>query len=113
MAAIRLRKAFHYPEESDGDSGREELNEQEQEQIILQLQHQNDARNAQYNVIFTILPLASTLAFGPSLFSASSVVQQAWSLLSVVSLFGTACFMRYSPLYPDRKGKNQFPHMMS
>lgn len=50
MAAVRLRKAFQYPEESDGDSGREELDEQEQEQIILQLQHQNDARNAQYSV---------------------------------------------------------------
>lgn len=48
MAAVRLRKAFRYPEDSDED--REELDEQEQEQLIQQLQRQNDARNAQYNV---------------------------------------------------------------
>ena len=48
MAAVRLPKAFRYPEDSDED--REELVEQEQEQLIQQLQRQNDARNAQYNV---------------------------------------------------------------
>lgn len=48
MAAVRLRKAFRYPEDSDGD--REELDEEEQEQVIQQLQRQNDARNAQYSV---------------------------------------------------------------
>lgn len=48
MAAVRLRKAFRYPEDSDED--REELDEQEQEHVIQQLQRQNDARNAQYSV---------------------------------------------------------------
>jgi hypothetical protein len=48
MAAVRLRKAFRYPEESDGE--REELDDEEQEQVIEQLQSQNDARNAQYSV---------------------------------------------------------------
>lgn len=48
MAAVRLRKAFRYPEESDGE--REELDEEEQEQLIEQLQSQNDTRNAQYSV---------------------------------------------------------------
>jgi len=47
MAAVRLRKAFQYPEESDE---REELDEEEQERVIEQLQSQNDARNAQYSV---------------------------------------------------------------
>jgi hypothetical protein len=47
MAAVRLRKAFRYPEESDE---REELDEEEQERVIDQLQSQNDARNAQYSV---------------------------------------------------------------
>lgn len=49
--AVRLRKVFQYPEESDG---REELDEEEQEQVIEQLQSQNDTRNAQYSVLFTI-----------------------------------------------------------
>lgn len=48
MAAIRLRKAFRYPEDSDED--REELDEEEQEQVIQQLQRQNETRNAQYSV---------------------------------------------------------------
>ena len=49
MAAVRLRKAFRYPEDSD-DNSREELDEEEQERVIRQLQLQNDARNSQYNV---------------------------------------------------------------
>lgn len=48
MAAVRLRKAFRYPEESEGE--REELDEEQQERVIEQLQRQNDARNAQYSV---------------------------------------------------------------
>lgn len=48
MAAVRLRKAFRYPE--DSDENREELDEEEQEQLIEQLQRQNHARNAQYHV---------------------------------------------------------------
>lgn len=50
MAAVRLRKVFHYPEDSDHENDREELDEQEQERVIEQLQRQNDARNAHYNV---------------------------------------------------------------
>lgn len=51
MAAVRLRKAFRYPEESDDD--REELDEEEQERVIQQLQQQNESRNAQYSVSMT------------------------------------------------------------
>lgn len=50
MAAVRLRKVFQYPEDSDHENDREELDEQEQERVIEQLQRQNDARNAHYNV---------------------------------------------------------------
>lgn len=52
MAAVRLRKAFRYPEESDDDD-REELDEEEQERVIQQLQQQNESRNAQYSVYST------------------------------------------------------------
>jgi hypothetical protein len=61
MAAVRLRKAFRYPEDLDED--REELDEQEQEQLILQLQRQNDARNAQYNVNIDLPSTITTLIF--------------------------------------------------
>lgn len=59
MAAVRLRKAFHYPEDSDNENERDELDEEEQERVIEQLQRQNDARNAQYNVNKTELTRGS------------------------------------------------------
>ncbi|KAJ5373559.1 hypothetical protein N7517_005565 [Penicillium concentricum] len=103
MAAVRLRKAFRYPEESEGE--REELDEEEQERVIEQLQSQNDARNAQYSMIFTALPLLAATVFVPSVLSASSQSERLFSLLSLVSLLTTAYIMKCSPLQPDRKGK--------
>ncbi|KAF5856635.1 hypothetical protein ETB97_007057 [Aspergillus alliaceus] len=51
MAAARLRKAFHYPEDSDDDKHeREELDEEEQESVIERLRAQNDKRDAEYSV---------------------------------------------------------------
>ncbi|CAG8894693.1 unnamed protein product [Penicillium egyptiacum] len=103
MAAVRLRKAFRYPEESEGE--REELDEEQQERVIQQLQSQNDARNAQYSVVFTALPLLAATVFVPSVLSASSQTERLFSLLSVASLLTTAYIMKCSPLQPDRKGK--------
>jgi hypothetical protein len=60
MAAVRLRKAFRYPE--DSDENREELDEEEQEQLIEQLHRQNHARNAQYHVNIE-LPATHNLYF--------------------------------------------------
>ncbi|KAJ5320486.1 hypothetical protein PENANT_c010G08578 [Penicillium antarcticum] len=103
MATVRLRKAFRYPEESDGE--REELDEEEQEQVIEQLQSQNDARNAQYSMIFTVLPVMTAVVFVPSVLAPSSHIERLFSLLGLVSLLTTAYIMRTSPLQPDRKGK--------
>ncbi|KAJ5397368.1 hypothetical protein N7509_005481 [Penicillium cosmopolitanum] len=103
MAAVRLRKAFRYPEESDDD--REELDEEEQDRVIQQLQQQNEARNAQYSLVFTAIPLVSTLTFLPSLFTAQSFGERLLSLLGILSLLATAYMMRLAPLHPDRKGK--------
>ncbi|CAI7641903.1 unnamed protein product [Penicillium glandicola] len=103
MAAVRLRKAFRYPEESEGE--REELDEEEQERIIEELQSQNDARNAQYSMVLTALPLLTATLFVPSLLSASSQAERLFSLLGLVSLLTTAYIMKCSPLQPDRKGK--------
>ncbi|CAI7648288.1 hypothetical protein PCG10_004372 [Penicillium crustosum] len=103
MAAVRLRKAFRYPEESDGE--REELDEEQQERVIEQLQRQNDARNAQYSMIFTALPLLAATVFVSSVLSASSQAERLFSFLGLVSLLTTAYIMKCSPLQPDRKGK--------
>ncbi|KAJ5683208.1 hypothetical protein N7462_006373 [Penicillium macrosclerotiorum] len=103
MATVRLRRAFRYPDDSDGH---EELDEQEQEQLIQQLQHQNNARNAQYSVIFTVISLVPVTAFLPSMLTTgSSLMERFLSLLSILSLLVTAYIMQISPLHPDRKGK--------
>lgn len=49
--------------------------------------------------------MISTIAFLPSVFSASSLMEWLLSLLGVLSLLATAYTMRLSPLHPDRKGK--------
>lgn len=58
-----------------------------------------------FQIIFTSIPLVSTVAFLPSVFSASSLTEWLLSLWGVLSLLGTAYTMRLSPLHPDRKGK--------
>ncbi|KAJ5578959.1 hypothetical protein N7450_007826 [Penicillium hetheringtonii] len=102
MAAVRLRKAFRYPEESDDD--REEMDEEEQERVIQQLQQQNESRNAQYSLVFTAIPLFSTLVF-LSLLRAGGASERMLSFLSIISLLATAYTMRSAPLYRDLKGK--------
>ncbi|KAJ5144111.1 uncharacterized protein N7515_002898 [Penicillium bovifimosum] len=102
MAAVRLRKAFRYPEESNE---REELDEEEQERVIEHLQKQNDARNAQYSIIFTALPLVAATVFVGPVFTASGQAERLFALLGLVSLLTTGYIMRCSPLQRDRKGK--------
>ncbi|KAJ5745528.1 hypothetical protein N7520_010710 [Penicillium odoratum] len=105
MAAVRLRKVFQYPEDSDHENDREELDEQEQERVIEQLQRQNDTHNAHYNVIFTGIPLVLVTTFLPSILWASSFFQRLSSLIGIFSLLASAYTMRYLPLHSDRKGK--------
>ncbi|KAJ5149337.1 hypothetical protein N7448_000915 [Penicillium atrosanguineum] len=81
---MRLRKAFRYPDESEDE--REELDEEQQERVIQQLQCQNEARNAQYSMIFTGIPLVSTTIFIPSILSASTFGEAFLSLLGILSL---------------------------
>ncbi|KAJ5665618.1 uncharacterized protein N7477_008066 [Penicillium maclennaniae] len=81
---MRFRKAFRYPDESGSD--REELDEEEQERVIQQLQSQNEARNAQYSMIFTGITLLLTTMFMPSILSASTLGEALLSFLSILSL---------------------------
>ncbi|KAE8385071.1 hypothetical protein BDV23DRAFT_165623 [Aspergillus alliaceus] len=108
MAAARLRKAFHYPEDSDDDKHeREELDEEEQESVIERLRAQNDKRDAEYSILFAIIPLLSVSMFIPSVCSRSSDMQERLlSFLSTLSLIATAYIMKSFPLQnPDPKGK--------
>ncbi|KAJ9217835.1 hypothetical protein DTO166G4_639 [Paecilomyces variotii] len=106
MAALRIRKTFRYPEDSDDDA-RQELDEEEQERIINDLRSRDDARNAEYKLVFTIVPLVSIVAFLPGLFSSSATAsERIISFLSTLSLLASAYIMRHIPLpRPDPKGK--------
>lgn len=53
MATVRLRRVFRYPEDSDGEHDREELDEEEQERVIKQLQSLDSKRNAGYSMNIT------------------------------------------------------------
>ncbi|KAL2845361.1 hypothetical protein BJX68DRAFT_242206 [Aspergillus pseudodeflectus] len=108
MASARLRKAFRYPDDSGDDDAREELDEEEQERVIKHLQQQNDKRNSEYTLIFSAIPLLSTIVFLPSLSSSASlgVATRFYSLLGIASLVATAYTMKYiPPMHPDPKGK--------
>lgn len=52
-----------------------------------------------------MVPLASIVAFLPSVITSPSLAERFWSLLGIVSLLTTAYIMRRTPLHPDRKGK--------
>ncbi|KAL5332754.1 hypothetical protein BJX70DRAFT_99943 [Aspergillus crustosus] len=108
MASVRLRKAFRYPDDSGDDHTRDDLDEEEQEQIIRQLTIENERRNLQYSLIFTTIPLLSTLVFIPSLLSLTNpgLFTRFLSFLSILSLSATAYTVKYvPPQRPDPKGK--------
>ncbi|KAL2816161.1 hypothetical protein BJX63DRAFT_430448 [Aspergillus granulosus] len=110
MASARLRKAFRYPDDDDDDDddARVELDEEEQERVIQHLQQQNDKRNSEYSLMFSAIPLVSTVVFLPSLLSSDSLgfTRRLYSFLGIASLLATAYTMKYiPPMHPDPKGK--------
>ncbi|KAK9644690.1 hypothetical protein HCH54_007109 [Aspergillus fumigatus] len=108
MSTTRLRKAFRYPDDSgDDEQGREELDEEEQDVVIRQLQAENDKRNSEYTIIFSVIPLlAATIYVPPTISSSSTLSERLRSMLSVISLLLTAYIMKYHAIErPDPKGK--------
>ncbi|OGM42050.1 hypothetical protein ABOM_009694 [Aspergillus bombycis] len=108
MAAARLRKAFHYPDNSgDNEHEREELDEEEQELVINRLRVQNDKHNAEFTVTFAAIPLLSVSVFIPSVIKQGSSLQERFlAFLGILSLIATAYTMKYFPIQrPDLKGK--------
>lgn len=96
MAATRLRKTFKYPSDDEGSQhSRDELDEEEQENLISNLQSQSKTSNATYVFIFTSLPLLLTPLFTYHLiFSSSNQARiRLLSLLAITSLFASAFSM--------------------
>ncbi|KAE8348009.1 hypothetical protein BDV28DRAFT_161717 [Aspergillus coremiiformis] len=127
MASARLRKIFHYPEDSGDDEYKcEELDEEgvflvallnsrifptnsstEQESVIEGLRIQNNRRNTEYRTTFAVIPLLLTLIFIPSVFSkAPNPQDRVFSFFGISSLIATAYTMKYLPIQrPDSRGK--------
>jgi hypothetical protein len=127
MATTRLRKTFKYPSESeDSDGSRDELDDEgnthanipsftqngstdqhspEQESLISKLRSSEAEQNAQYNLIFSILPLTVILPF---LFYLPSCTPRTalFCLLAVTSLCSSSFIMRYLPMgSPNARGR--------
>ncbi len=101
MDATRLRKTFKYPSDSeDSDTSRDELDEEEKESLISELRSKEDEQNAQYNLIFSVLPLTVILPFVVYLPSCTPRTSL-FCLLAITSLLSTSFIMRYLPVAPS------------
>ncbi|OJD27094.1 hypothetical protein ACJ73_01512 [Blastomyces percursus] len=107
MASLNLRRAFRYPDSESENETRQELDEQEQEEVIQKMLRRDEDRNAQYRVVFTAIPLASVFLYLPCILSSTSTRSgRLLCLLSITSLLSTAYIMKYFRLErPDPKGK--------
>ncbi|KAH7040753.1 uncharacterized protein B0I36DRAFT_358019 [Microdochium trichocladiopsis] len=95
----RLRRTFAYPDDAttstDDDDSREALDEQEQEDLILTLAEQNEARNAQFTTALLALPVLATLPYLVVLLvRGSTLSDRLIALLSLSSLGSTAYMLR-------------------
>ncbi|EEA27990.1 hypothetical protein PMAA_028200 [Talaromyces marneffei ATCC 18224] len=92
-----LRRTFRYPGEDDSYGGetREELDEQEQEDIIKNLQQKNEMDNRFYQRVFAVMPLVGIIAYIPGLFSSSATAgQRLIYTICILSLSATAYIMQ-------------------
>lgn len=98
MATTRLRQTFHYPHDSDSDSGAPEgLDEEEQENLITHLAA-SDASNTQlYTYLLLLLPLLPLFLYIRQLFSTTTFIP---SVCAISSLVATAYTLYYIPLPP-------------
>lgn len=106
MASTRLRKAFHYPSESDSNSDDNELDEEHQERLITTFQTQDAEKNELYRKAFVSIPIFAALFFLYGIFSASTARQRLIALLSLSSLVCTAYILFFMPIEAqEKKGK--------
>ncbi|KAK5100561.1 hypothetical protein LTS08_005312 [Lithohypha guttulata] len=96
MDKARLRKTFKYPSEDEhSTNSRDELDEEEQENVISSLQSQSQTSNATYTMIFTLLPLAIAPLFVYYLIFSSTVPARLrlLCLLALTSLLASSFTM--------------------
>jgi hypothetical protein len=98
MATTRLRRTFAYPTESDSDDP-PDLDEEHQEALLTDLQTQDETASNLYRHLFLALPVFTSLAYVPTLFTASTATQTFVALLTI-SIPAQAAWILY--FYPIR-----------
>jgi hypothetical protein len=83
MATTRLRRTFAYPTESDSDDP-PDLDEEHQEALLTDLQTQDEATSTLYRHFFLALPVLTSLAYIPTLFTAQNATQTFTALLAII-----------------------------
>jgi hypothetical protein len=83
MATTRLRRTFAYPTECDSDDP-PDLDEEHQEALLTDLQTQDEATSTLYRHLFLALPVLTSLAYVPTVFTASTATQTFAALLTII-----------------------------
>ncbi|OJJ44831.1 hypothetical protein ASPZODRAFT_745802 [Penicilliopsis zonata CBS 506.65] len=96
MSNLRLRNVFQYPGDSEIEPGREELDEEEQENTINQLYDENEKRNKEYKVAFSLLSFISIIPFVyEMLLTTLSTYERLLCISSIISLILTSYMMSH------------------
>lgn len=108
MATTRLRRTFRYPTDSDSDDPAD-LDEEHQESLLKDLQSQDEATSTLYRHLFLALPVMTSLAYIPSLFSASNATTTILALLEIAAPALAAYVLYFYPVgVPGRHSYSLF-----
>jgi hypothetical protein len=97
MATTRLRRTFAYPTESDSDDP-PDLDEEHQEALLTDLRAQDEATSTLYRRLFLALPVFTSLAYIPTLFTASTATQTLIALLTIIVPAQAAWVLYFYPI---------------
>lgn len=104
MATTRLRRTFRYPTDSDSDDPAD-LDEEHQETLLKDLQSQDEATSTLYRHLFLALPVLTSLAYVPGLFSASNATTTFLALLEIAAPALAAYVLYFYPIkVPGKHG---------
>ncbi|PTB63813.1 hypothetical protein BBK36DRAFT_1125016 [Trichoderma citrinoviride] len=90
----RLRRTFHYPNDSDSDDTPEAMDEQEQDNLIQTLTTQNASQNESTARVLLLLPLLSTVAYVRPLLDPKTA---SFAVFCLTSLLATAFLLHRLP----------------
>ncbi|KIW67172.1 hypothetical protein PV04_06443 [Phialophora macrospora] len=112
MDSTRLRKAFKYPSDDEGDESQDAMDEEEQEHLLQNLQASETSANVIYTTAFTCLPLVIILPLLWYLSRSTSGTMALLCLLGITSLISSAYMMYMVPLSTPLGSLSNFTRIM-